>query len=40
MDAQGIDDDVYMDVAGMVMSVRVGADKGLMSGEMFLTIEL
>lgn len=38
MDAQGIDDDVYMDVAGMVMSVRVGADKGLMSGKMFLTI--
>ena len=31
---QGIDDNVNMDVAAVVVAVRVGADKGLMAGEM------
>ena len=31
---QRIDNDMYMDIAGVVVSVRVGADNGLVSGEM------
>ena len=30
-------DDMHMDVAAVVMPVRVGADKGLMAGEMLFT---
>ena len=31
---QGVDDDVDMDVAAVVVAVRVGADQGLVSGEL------
>ena len=31
---QGVDDDMHMDIAAVVMPVRVGAYKGLVSGEM------
>ena len=31
---QGVDDDMHMDIFGVVVPVRVGADKGLVSGEM------
>ena len=31
--AQAVDNDMHMDVAASVMSVRVGADKSLMSGK-------
>ena len=34
---QGIDDDMHMDIAAVVMPVRVGAYKRLVSGEMFFT---
>ncbi len=34
---QGVDDDMHMDIAAVVMPVRVGADKGLVSGEMLFT---
>ena len=33
---QGVDDDMHMDIAAVVMPVRVGAYKGLVSGEMCL----
>ncbi len=33
---QAVDDDMHMDVAAVVMPVRVGADKGLVAGEMLL----
>ncbi len=33
---QGVDDDMHMDIAAVVMPVRVGADNGLVSGEMLL----
>ena len=32
---QGIDNDMHMNVPATVMPVRVGADKGLVSGEVF-----
>jgi len=35
--AQAIDDDVNMDISAVVMPVRVGADKGLVSGELLFT---
>jgi len=31
---QGVDDDMHMDIAAVVMAVRVGAYKGLVAGEM------
>ena len=31
---QGVDDDMHMDIAAVVMPVRVGAYKGLVAGEM------
>ncbi len=34
---QAVNDDMHMDVAAVVMPVRVGADKGLMAGEMLFT---
>ena len=34
-DPQTIDDDMHMDVAGLVMPVRVGADNRLMTGKLF-----
>ena len=34
---QGVDDDMHMDIAAVVMPVRVGADNGLVSGEMLFT---
>ncbi len=37
---QGVDDDVNMDVAAVVVAVRVGADQGLMTGEVFTAIPL
>ena len=33
-DPQTIDDDMHMDVAGLVMPVRVGADDRLMTGKL------
>ena len=36
--AQAVDDNMYMDVAASVMPVRVGADKGLMSGKILLAV--
>ena len=33
---QGVDDDMHMNIAAVVMPVRVGAYKGLVSGEMLL----
>ena len=33
---QGVDDDVNMDVAAVVVAVRVGADQGLVSGELLV----
>ena len=35
---QAVDDDMHMDVAAAIVPVRVGADKGLMSGEIFPAI--
>ena len=35
--AQAVDDDVNMDISAVVMPVRVGADKGLVSGELLFT---
>jgi hypothetical protein len=32
---QGIDNDMHMDIAAVVVSVRVGADNGLVSGKLF-----
>ena len=37
LDPQGIDNDMNMDIAAVVVSVRVGADNGLVSGEMLGT---
>ena len=34
--SQGVDDDVDMDVAAVVVTVRVGADQGLVSGELLV----
>ena len=34
-DPQTVDDDMHMDVAGLVMPVRVGADDRLMTGKLF-----
>ena len=34
---QGVEDDMHMDIAAVVMPVRVGAYKGLVSGEMLFT---
>ena len=33
---QRIDNDMHMDIAAVVVSVRVGADNGLVSGEMLV----
>ena len=33
-DPQTVDDDMHMDVAGLVMPVRVGADDSLMTGKL------
>ena len=35
-DPQTVDDDMHMDVAGLVVPVRVGADDRLMTGKLFL----
>ena len=32
---QGIDNDMHMDIAAVIVSVRVGADNGLVSGKLF-----
>ena len=36
--SQAVDDDMHMDIAALVVSVRVGADKSLMSGKIFAGI--
>ena len=35
---QTVDDNMHMDIAAMVVSVRVGADKDLVSGEMLFAV--
>ena len=37
-DPQTVDDNMHMDIAAMVVSVRVGADKGLVSGKMLFAV--
>ncbi|SER26115.1 hypothetical protein SAMN04487884_103207 [Butyrivibrio fibrisolvens] len=37
LNPQAVYDDMHMNVAAVVMPVRVGADKGLVAGEMFFT---
>ena len=37
LNPQRIDYDMHMDISAVVMPVRVGADKGLVSGEMLFT---
>ena len=34
LDAQTVDDDMYMDIAAFVVTVRVGADQSLVAWEM------
>ena len=36
--AQAVDNDMHVDVAASIMSVHVGADKGLMSGEILFAV--
>ena len=35
---QTVDDNMHMDIAAVVVSVRVGADKGLVSGKMLFAV--
>ena len=38
INSQGVDDDMHMDIAAVVVSVRMGADKCLMSVKVFLAV--
>ena len=40
LNPQRIDYDMHMDIAAVVVTVRVGAYKGLVSGEMLFTVPL